>query len=514
MAQHSRFLDCLDGGLIVSCQPVDDGPLDSVASIVAFALAARNAGARALRIEGAENVAGVAAACELPIIGIIKRDLPDSAVRITPFVDDVTALADAGATVIAVDGTDRKRPVSVADLLAAIHARGCLAMADLATEAEAVVAKQLGFDILGTTMSGYTGGPIPAQPDLAFVAACRRLGGTVVAEGRYNAPATAALAIEAGASAVCVGSAITRTEHVAEWFRAAVDGAVRRRSATVLALDVGGSKTLAALVKNGEIIERRSIPTPGGVGTDEWFSTIATLATDWQGRFDSVGAAVTGLVQDGLWSALNPKTLAIPERTPLVERLTALFGVPAVALNDAQAAAWGEYSHGAGRAQDMVFITVSSGIGGGIVLDGKLLQGARGLAGSLGQMVGAAGHERLENRASGFGMAAAAAAIGQAADTRSIFAALEQGQPWAMGLVDGAIEDFAVALLDLQRLIDPEIVILGGGIGLLASFRTRLEARLSREPAIMRPVIKPAALGGDAGIVGIAAYASVLAVPV
>ncbi|HTM76506.1 MAG TPA: putative N-acetylmannosamine-6-phosphate 2-epimerase, partial [Devosia sp.] len=157
MAQHSRFLDRLDGGLIVSCQPVDDGPLDSVASIVAFALAARNAGARALRIEGAENVAGVAAACELTIIGIIKRDLPDSAVRITPFIDDVTALADAGATVIAVDGTDRKRPVPVADLLAAIHARGCLAMADLATEAEAVVAKQLGFDILGTTMSGYTG---------------------------------------------------------------------------------------------------------------------------------------------------------------------------------------------------------------------------------------------------------------------------------------------------------------------------------------------------------------------
>jgi len=508
VSQAPRFLDRLEGGLIVSCQPVDDGPLDTVPSIVAFALAARNAGARALRIEGAENVAAVTAACDLPVIGIVKRDLPDSPVRITPFVDDVTALADAGATVIAVDGTDRKRPVPVAGLLAAIHARGCLAMADLATEAEAVVAKRLGFDILGTTMSGYTGGPIPARPDLALVAACRRLGGAVVAEGRYNAPATAALAIDAGASAVCVGSAITRTEHVTEWFRNAVDGAVRRRSATVLALDVGGSKTLAALVRHGEIMERRSIPTPGGVGTEAWFASIATLATDWRGRFEAVGAAVTGLVQGGHWSALNPQTLAIPDRTPLVDRLTALFGVPAAALNDAQAAAWGEYRYGAGRDQDMVFITVSSGIGGGIVLDGKLLQGARGLAGSLGQTAGASGHARLETRASGFGMAAAAAAIGQAPDTRTIFAALEQGLPWAIALVDGAIDDLAVALLDLQRLLDPQIVVLGGGIGLLPSFRSRLQARLLSEPEIMRPTIEPAALGADAGIAGIADHAA------
>ncbi|QDZ13370.1 ROK family protein [Devosia ginsengisoli] len=494
----------LAGGLIVSCQPVDDGPLDTIPAIVAFAQAARNGGARALRIEGADNVAAVAGACDLPIIGIIKRDLPDSPVRITPFIADVEALAAAGATVIAVDGTDRVRPVPVAELLAAIHAAGCLAMADLATEAEARVAKQLGFDILGTTMSGYTGGPVPAAPDLGFVAACRRLGGVVVAEGRYNTPATAASAMAAGASAVCVGSAITRTEHVTEWFRNAVDQAVRSSTATVLALDVGGTKTLAALVRNGDILERQTIPTPQGVGTDAWFATIGALAADWRGRYDAVGAAVTGVVQDGHWSALNPRTLAIPERTPLVERLTALFGVPAIAFNDAQAAAWGEYCHGAGRAQDMVFVTVSSGIGGGIVLQGRLLQGANGLGGSLGQTRGASGAERLETRASGFGMAASAAALGHAATTHEIFASVENGLPWAVALLDEAVEDLAVALGDLQRLIDPEVVVLGGGIGMLPQFRAPLIARLSQEPSHLRPVIKPASLGGDAGIIGIA----------
>ena len=277
MPHHAQFLTDLAGGLIVSCQPVDDGPLDTIPAIVAFAQAASNGGARALRIEGADNVAAVAAAvaaaCDLPIIGIIKRDLPDSPVRITPFIADVEALAAAGATVIAVDGTDRARPVPVAELLAAIHAAGCLAMADLATEAEARVAKQIGFDILGTTMSGYTGGPIPAGPDLDFVAACRRLGGVVVAEGRYNTPAAAASAIAAGASAVCVGSAITRTEHVTEWFRSAVDEAVSGSKATVLALDVGGTKTLAALVRNGAILDRQTVPTPQDVGTDAWCAT-------------------------------------------------------------------------------------------------------------------------------------------------------------------------------------------------------------------------------------------------
>ena len=94
-------------GLIVSCQPVPDGPLDTVEAIVAFALAAQAAGALGLRIEGARNVAAVVKASRLPVIGLVKRDLADSAVRITPFVDDVAALVEAGAAIVAVDATDR-----------------------------------------------------------------------------------------------------------------------------------------------------------------------------------------------------------------------------------------------------------------------------------------------------------------------------------------------------------------------------------------------------------------------
>lgn len=94
-----------------------------------MALAAEQAGAVALRIEGIENLKATRAVVSVPIIGILKRDLADSPVRITAFLEDVDALAQAGADIIAIDGTDRVRPVPVAALLARIHHHQVLAMA-------------------------------------------------------------------------------------------------------------------------------------------------------------------------------------------------------------------------------------------------------------------------------------------------------------------------------------------------------------------------------------------------
>lgn len=507
MTPAESMAAALEGGLIVSCQPVTGGPLDTVEMIVALALAARDGGARALRIEGAANVAAVAKACDLPIVGLVKRDLDGSDVRITPFVEDVAALAAAGAHIIAVDATDRPRPVPVADLLAAIRAHGRIAMADLSTPDEAARAKAMGFDILGTTMSGYTGGPVPDDPDLGFVAACRRLGGMVVAEGRYNSPDAAAAGRHAGATAVCVGSAITRTEHVTGWFKAAIDAAGGPGNEPVLALDIGGTKALAALVRGAEVLDRRQAPTPAAVGSAAWFDGVAALAEGWKGRFSRVGIAATGLVEDGRWSALNPATLDIPDATPLAAELSARLGAPALALNDAQAAAWGEYRFGAGQGRDMAFVTVSSGIGGGIVAGGRLLRGARGLAGSLGQVQGSAGGARLESGASGFAIAKAASAAGYAADTRAVFAAAAWGEGWAREIVDAAAARLAAALVDLQRIVDPDCVVLGGGIGLLDDFRAALDRRLADVPPLLRPRVVPASLGADAGIIGVADHA-------
>ena len=225
LPERSQCVESLRGGLIVSCQPVIGGPMDAPAFVAAMALAALAGGAAGLRIEGLANLRAVRAATSAPIIGLIKRNVPDSDIYITPTEADVAALCEAGADIVAFDATLRPRPVTVAALAAAAHAAGKLAMADCAMAADGAAAVAAGVDVVGSTLSGYTGGPVSDVPDLALVTALAGLGCPVFAEGRYRTPAQAQSAILAGALAVVVGSAITRIEHIAAWFADAVRAA-------------------------------------------------------------------------------------------------------------------------------------------------------------------------------------------------------------------------------------------------------------------------------------------------
>lgn len=132
------------GGLIVSCQPVPNSPMDRPEIVAAMAQAAVSAGAVAIRIEGIENLKVVRPHIPVPIIGIVKRDLIDSPVRITPFLEDVDMLAEAGADIIAFDATFRSRPVDIDALIARIHQHGLLAMADSSTVEEGLNCQQKG----------------------------------------------------------------------------------------------------------------------------------------------------------------------------------------------------------------------------------------------------------------------------------------------------------------------------------------------------------------------------------
>ena len=226
-----RALDTLRGGLVVSCQPVDDGPMDRPDIVAAMAAAAVAGGATGVRIEGAANLAAARAAVTVPIIGILKRDLSDSPVRITPYLADVRALRDAGADIIAYDATDRPRPETTAAILGAIHAAGKLAMADCSCLADGQRAQAEGAEILGTTLSGYTAETAGRAEgvDCDLIRAFKALGAFVMAEGRVNTPELAAQAMAAGTDAVTVGTALTRLEHVTGWFQSAVAHAVRAR---------------------------------------------------------------------------------------------------------------------------------------------------------------------------------------------------------------------------------------------------------------------------------------------
>ncbi|AWI51315.1 N-acetylmannosamine-6-phosphate 2-epimerase [Actinobacillus porcitonsillarum] len=222
---QEKILAQIQNGLIASCQPVDDGPMDKPEIVAAMAMASVVGGAKGIRIEGVENLKATRPYITVPIIGIVKRDLPDSPVRITPYLEDIDALAQAGADIIAVDGTFRTRPVELKLAVERIHAQGCLAMADCSNLEEGLYCQQLGFDIVGSTMSGYTGGVVPDEPDYQLVIDLKNAGCFVMAEGRYNTPELAQKAIEIGADAVTVGSALTRLEHIVSWFVKAIQSA-------------------------------------------------------------------------------------------------------------------------------------------------------------------------------------------------------------------------------------------------------------------------------------------------
>ncbi|MGL6017749.1 MAG: N-acetylmannosamine-6-phosphate 2-epimerase [Gibbsiella quercinecans] len=224
------MLETIKGKLVVSCQALADEPLHSDFIMSRMALAAQQGGAAAIRANSVADIKAIMAAVALPVIGIIKRDYPDSAIFITATLQEVEELMAAAPAMIALDATARPRPggVSLPELVCEIRRRypQLLLMADIATLEEARAADALGFDCIGTTLHGYTaetqGRSLPMD-DFAFLqqvlAAVAR---PVIAEGNITTPAMMARCLRLGAHAVVVGGAITRPQQITARFVAAL----------------------------------------------------------------------------------------------------------------------------------------------------------------------------------------------------------------------------------------------------------------------------------------------------
>ncbi|MFE2011413.1 N-acetylmannosamine-6-phosphate 2-epimerase [Streptomyces sp. NPDC059491] len=227
-AARGTVLDRLRGRLIVSCQAYPGEPMRDPDTMRRVALAARDGGAAGIRAQGQDDIRAIRGALELPLIGLWKDGA--EGVYITPTVRHALAVLAAGADVVALDATDRPRPDGrpLAASIDAVRAAGGLVMADVSTYEEGVRAAALGADVVGTTLSGYTPATYDrkaAGPDLGLV---ERLAGAldvpVVAEGRVHSPAQAARALECGAFAVVVGTAITHPTTLTRGFSDAVAG--------------------------------------------------------------------------------------------------------------------------------------------------------------------------------------------------------------------------------------------------------------------------------------------------
>lgn len=307
--------------------------------------------------------------------------------------------------------------------------------------------------------------------------------------------------------------------------------------ALTIGVDIGGTKVAAGVVdEDGRIVEHLLRPTPA-TNPEQVAETIAEAVRELsKGReIEAVGLGAAGFVDETRSIVRFAPNLAWREE-PLQKKVSDLVGLPVVVENDANAMAWGEAKFGAGRGEShLVCVTVGTGIGGGVVLDGALYRGRWGMGAELGHMqvvpegrlCGCGNLGCWEQYASGNALVAEARAIAEADPARAavllkisggtpehiegheITEAATQGDPAALAAFSAMAEWLAQGLCDLAAVLDPGCFVLGGGVSRAAdlwidqvreAFARNLTGRGHRPLADIRL----AELGASAGLVGAA----------
>ncbi len=295
-----------------------------------------------------------------------------------------------------------------------------------------------------------------------------------------------------------------------------------RLSLDGFAVDLGGTKIAAARIERGTVKERLQTATDGKAGPEVQLATIEGLLQRLgHAAGAALGVAVAGRIDgEGSWHAVNRGILEAVQGFPLAKALEGIVG-PVTCCNDAAAAAFAEAHFGAGRgSRHFAYLTVSTGVGGGIVLDGRLVQSRNGLAGHVGfvrspfgqRPCGSGRHGTVESTAAGRAIAAEAEAQGHAgADARAVFAAAARGEAWAETIIAGSARAVATLIADLATILGLDRVAIGGSVGLAEGYLERVRTALAQEPELFRVELAPAELGHDSALLGALALQRVAA---
>jgi len=310
----------------------------------------------------------------------------------------------------------------------------------------------------------------------------------------------------------------------------------------IIGIDLGGTKILSALIDmRGRIIQSVEIPSEAGKGKQRVISNIKRsvnlLLSDREIKLPSVkaiGVGAPGPIQLKKGLVLNPPNLPGWNKVPLKKILESKFGKRVVLDNDANAAALAEWKFGSGKGtRNFIFITVSTGIGGGIIINGRPYRGSAGGAGEIGHMIIKADGEKcgcgnsgcLEAMASGTSMAKRAmrrlanngrslildAAGGNRSriTAKSIEIAARSGDRLAREIIDETAYYLGIGLANLINIFAPDMIALGGGVmkagSLILSPASRIARSLSLSPAREKVKITSAKLRENVGVLGAAA---------
>ncbi|MCG3127718.1 MAG: Glucokinase [Phycisphaerae bacterium] len=307
-----------------------------------------------------------------------------------------------------------------------------------------------------------------------------------------------------------------------------------------IGIDLGGTFIKGGLIDaDGAVLQRDSVETQANRGAEHVIARIADLvrrlAGEHRGHLAAVGVGAPGPMSHTAGVIYAAPNLPGWKNVPLRDLLSRATGVPCEIENDANAAAYGEYRAGAGRqVRDLVFLTLGTGIGGGVVIGGQLVRGKFDNAGEVGHMIvepdgrpcpcGQAGCLERYASARAIGVrvteairAGAKSALqarvvaGEEPDAADVQRAADAGDPVCRRIWDDACRYLALACCNLRHLLNPELIVLGGGLinagaALLSCVQTHFD-RVCWKIAPDAPQIVLATLGTDAGIIGAAALA-------
>jgi glucokinase len=299
----------------------------------------------------------------------------------------------------------------------------------------------------------------------------------------------------------------------------------------VLGLDIGGTKLAAGVVdatgRTLSFLVTPSRPVEGArVGMDRLFAlgarAVAQSTVDWS-RIGAVGIGCGGPLDSGTGVLLEPPHLPGWRDVPVTSWAEAEFGRPAVLDNDGTAGAAGEHRFGAGTGtRHLVYLTLSTGVGGGLVVDGRLYRGAAGNGGELGHVTvdragrpcrGCGRRGCLEAYASGTAIAERYREAGgdPAATAADVQVAAAAGEPLAVAVWQSTVDALVCGLTSIVNLLEPEVLVLGGGVTrageqLLGPVRAGVHAT-AMGPAARAVRVVRAELGDRVGVVGAAAIA-------
>lgn len=537
MSSIEKLYPTLHGNLVASCQTWDNSAFQDPSCMARFARAAVEGGAAGIRADGPEEIRAIRQAVSVPIIGISKVKLEDGSVLITPSFEAARLLIEAGANFVALDCTRRGQSFDALNRLRRIKTElGVPVLADIATVEEAIQAAEAGADAVLSTLRGYTPETALARVfDPAFIAELgRAVSVPVIAEGRVVTPQQACEALDAGAYAVIVGTAITRPAMITQRFVSALQARQQRLDPkrTFIGIDLGGTNTKFGLVNNrGDLLFHSATPTPWNEGRNALLSHLKQAASTCleearrrETRPEAIGLATAGWVdpQTGLvvyatenlpgWTGANPASY-----------LRDAFDLPVAAENDANALAVAEKHFGAAKlASDFVCITLGTGVGGGCYIGGRLNRGSHFFANGLGHIPIECGGLPCTCGLSGcLEQYANSSALlryahdGKFASANQVIAAANSGDSVAQGAVRTLADYLAIGCASIVSLLDPEMLILGGGLAqdnplLLENLRQALAKRVVNWPQ-RKLCVRASALGYSAGVLGAAAVASVAA---